>query len=560
MQQITRRPFLSALVLGALHAILFGIAFPPFGLWGCSLAALIPLAHLAWHTPRPWRSACGVFLAAIPMWAYHHYWMGDVSAAGMPAFVLYLSFFSALYIPLAGRLHRRFPCIPAPLLIAVTWTGLEFFRGELAFDGYAWYLLAHPLIDAPLIPKATATLGAYGIGLLVAALAGCIVTLANRRPLPAAIGAFAVSLTLAACVFLAPTAPLAAPARISVVQSNIPQDNKMAWTIEQRTSDFADFLAMTDEAVAQQPDLIAWPETMFPGATLSPDAVRIQRESGLGFRGTDLTLTSFHDALVESQAEHAVPMLVGSVALDGYTLVTDGSGTHQDAKHEYNSAFLITGGKVADARYDKMFLTPFGEVMPYISLWPWLERQLLAVGASGMSFSLSAGHVPTVFEIDSGERRIRVATPICFEVTSSWVNRRLVFGEGKRRADLLLSLTNDGWFNISDAGRANHLLSARWRCAELATPMVRAANTGISVGIAAGGKLIAQSADGRHSPAALPPRVAGVLTIDVPLGTSAPTPFVRWGRWIGILSPWVVLVALLASIWTRRPPPPPHGD
>ncbi len=553
MQIISRRPFLSALVLGALHALLFVLAFPPFGLWGCSLAALIPLALLAWHTSSPWRSALGVAVATLPMWGFLQFWMSKVSAAGMPAFAVYLAVFSGLYILVAARLHRRWPRIPAALLIAISWTGLEFFRGEIAFDGYAWYLLAHPLIDAPLVPKAAATLGAYGIGLLLAALAGSVVTLLQRRFLPAAIGIFSVSVALAACVFLAPRSPLGQPARIGVVQTNIPQDNKMSWSIAQRAKDFAEFLSMTDEVAAQAPDIIVWPETMFPGSTLSPQAVAVERDSGLGYRDVDLPLTAFHDALVEKQAEKGIPMLVGSLGIEGFQIVTGERGSRVETSAEFNSAFLITGGNVTDARYDKMFLTPFGEVMPYISLWPWLERQLLAVGASGMSFNLSAGRSPVVFDIPTDGRTIRVATPICFEVTSSWVNRRLVFGDGRRRADLLISLTNDGWFNVSDAGRANHLLSARWRCVELATPMVRAANTGISAAIGAGGKLIAQSSDGRHSPAALPPRAAGVLTVDVPLGTSSATPFVVWGRWIGILAPWVVLGGLIASF--RRPTP-----
>jgi apolipoprotein N-acyltransferase len=60
------------------------------------------------------------------------------------------------------------------------------------------------------------------------------------------------------------------------------------------------------------------------------------------------------------------------------------------------------------------------------------------------------------------------------------VCRRLVFDGDERRADLLVNLTNDGWFARSIGGRENHLLAARWRCVELRTPMIRAANTGIS--------------------------------------------------------------------------------
>ncbi len=46
---------------------------------------------------------------------------------------------------------------------------------------------------------------------------------------------------------------------------------------------------------------------------------------------------------------------------------------------EFNSAFLVEAGEVR-ARYDKVHLTPFGEVMPLISRWTWLEEKLLALG------------------------------------------------------------------------------------------------------------------------------------------------------------------------------------
>ena len=50
---------------------------------------------------------------------------------------------------------------------------------------------------------------------------------------------------------------------------------------------------------------------------------------------------------------------------------------------------------------------------------------------------------------------------------------------GEKRADLLINLTNDGWFVGTSQG-AQHFQQAVLRCVELRVPMVRSVNTGIS--------------------------------------------------------------------------------
>lgn len=62
-----RTAFLRALILGLVHALLFGLAFPPFDLWPLAFVALTPLFWLALRTPRPALAALAVFIAAVPM-------------------------------------------------------------------------------------------------------------------------------------------------------------------------------------------------------------------------------------------------------------------------------------------------------------------------------------------------------------------------------------------------------------------------------------------------------------------------------------------------------------
>ena len=266
---------------------------------------------------------------------------------------------------------------------------------------------------------------------------------------------------------------------------------------------------------------------MFPGWFLdeaSLEVVRTLPDSVGWFRNAALEFAGATKALRNRSAPHCS---VGIAIHDGdlQFTITEEIKWRGDAR--YNSALLLDDDGVR-ARYDKLFLTPFGEVMPYISAWPWLEQQLLKLGAHGMRFDLDAGKGPVRFAVSPG---VRVVTPICFEATMPSICRKLVFEDGERQAEVMINMTNDGWFGNSDAGRQLHLLAARWRCVELATPMARSANTGISCLILPDG--VVQNR--------MPVRERGYLVVEAPLGNEVPL-FAR----VGHLVPWI---GLLGSIF-----------
>jgi apolipoprotein N-acyltransferase len=78
---------------------------------------------------------------------------------------------------------------------------------------------------------------------------------------------------------------------------------------------------------------------------------------------------------------------------------------------------------------------------------------------------------------------IAFSTPICFEDTVPKVIRELIWDGGKRKVDLLINLSNDGWFGNDDGARIQHVREARMRCIENMTPMLRSVNTGMSCSI-----------------------------------------------------------------------------
>jgi HEAT repeat protein/predicted amidohydrolase len=235
--------------------------------------------------------------------------------------------------------------------------------------------------------------------------------------------------------------------------------------------------------------------------------------------------------------------VVGSPAFEG--LREDGTRWAWD--RQFNAAYLLDNGAISD-RYDKAYLTPFGERMPYISAWDWLEDQLLALGAAGMSFDMQAGDRPRNMAWPGTD--LRVATPICFEDTVSQVVRRMV--RDPAPAACMVNLSNDGWFGTSDAGRRHHELMARWRCIECRLPMVRVANTGESSWIDSCGRVVERLAPQTTGTLIATPELDGRDTLVMTVGDILPAmslvlmcllavPVHR--RWLGLAAA-IVLIAM----------------
>ncbi len=309
----------------------------------------------------------------------------------------------------------------------------------------------------------------------------------------------------------------------AVVQTNVPQDNKIGWTLESRERDFAEFVELTRQAAAQSPDFIVWPETMFPGFALDEVSAAYLDEVGLA------SFNTMREELLALQQEIGIPMLVGATTAENLRVIEEGDRFWFESDATYNSVYIIENGRVRQDRYDKIAPTPFGETLPYINNWPWLKRMILQIGlgASGMDFGLEAGSSLRTLTLDVNGKAIEMATPVCFESSMSRVVRQIAnAGEG---TNLMVLMTNDGWFGSADRGREVHLLLARWRCLELGLPMVRSANTGISAAIDHRGRVLGK----------LEPDTSGVLMVPVQAGRA----WTLYGV-IGNAVGWVILAGM----------------
>lgn len=562
------------------------LSLPPAGAWVFAYVAVLPLVFASRIClNRTANRVVLVFLGSLPFWLFQDAFIINITPLGYLPMCMMYACFPAVFVWALAALHRRVPRVPYTLTVPLLWTGLEFFRAELLFDGYGWAMLAHPLIESPLFAAPGAWVGAIGVGFLAAMIQGAMVdamvargwfpmkpaegeregksgsragtgavshgassqssTTSRRLSIPSLIGLVLFLLaTLGSHVSLVFSSVDSGPrVTFAIVQTNVPQDNKLAGTTETEIEAWRELETLTREAAKSRPDVIVWPETMMPGLTLERAALDTLKAGGIVFPVTDaqgekaaLPAGAFAGALFSLQAEIGIPILLGEVGIENLTINHRADGSidfHFGAK--YNSAYVVSNGELQPERYDKMRLTPFGETMPYVRHWPWLQDKVLSLGARGMAFDLAAGLHPTVLKVRTqtlGE--IRAVTPICYEVTYPTVCRTLVWEKkGSRRADVIVNLTNDGWFSWWDGGREQHLQIARWRCLELGTPMVRAANTGISALIDERGRVTRRSLDGKGERNSA--RSSGVVTGEVNMA-SGRTVYAMSGDVLGWLS------------------------
>ncbi len=154
------------LMLAALSAALFTLAFPPYDLWPLIFVGLVPML-VAQHRVMPARLsglACGIGVGGF-FWGY----FGDMFRGG-PWFMRWLPLFIALFSTLDSSrdraFHRRTGYRWFVLHGAAVWVGVEMIRGFVPMIG-VWGFAANALYAQPWLIQPVSVFGIYGLSLLI---------------------------------------------------------------------------------------------------------------------------------------------------------------------------------------------------------------------------------------------------------------------------------------------------------------------------------------------------------------------------------------------------------
>lgn len=487
---------LLALVLGGLHSL--PMSYP--AIWWLQIACV---AGLAWQVSRatPWRAAWvglsfgAAWLAASVWWLYisMHLYGGLSSTLAVLAVIalsLLLSLYLALAMALFSRLRRHRPLIDS-LLFAACWLLAELARGVI-FTGFPWAASGYAHIDGPLANLAP-WIGVYGIGFVCAALgAGLVLGMRDvgQRSAGAVLG-FGASATVLVALALIKPVPFTQPTStltLTLLQSNVPQDQKFSEAYLPQT-----LLWAQQQLLAAKGDLVLGPETVVP---LLPEQMPTDywKPLALHFQRDQAAL---------------IGRPLGSFEA-GYT--NSVVGVSRDTVKWPEGYY----------RYDKYHLVPFGEFIPTGFRW---FTDLMHIPLGDFSRGM---RVPPSFSV-KGER---VAPNICYEdLFGEELAARFI--DMNEAPTIFANLSNIGWFGDTIAVN-QHLIISRMRSLEFQRPMLRATNTGATVVIDHHGVVT-------HS---LKPFTQGVLDAKVE-GRQGLTPYAWWASRFSLWPLLALAVALM---------------
>ena len=462
----------------------------PIGTGYAGLLAPVFLIYIALHASSIRKAIMIVFVVQIPLWLILHAWVIDVAFFGWIGLGLYMSVWAPIFLWLQHK-TQKMQWISVVITAPILWVGLECLRGIIIFDGYPWYLAGTSIVDLPL-----ARIAMYGsvwmASFLVVAISAVLATAREVRWWTATIIALVCFIVITSNYGDYQRHLSRKVTNVLVIQTNVTQSNKIGWSWERQLEDVADAIELTKTAMLEsevKPSLIVWPETMVPGS---------------GFEVTRMDFVPWDEAfrpfwywsnqirILSNELE--VPILVGSQTWKNIEVIKGADYLQVDPEIQFNSAVLVYPDG-STQRYDKTFLTPFGERIPYLENISMVKEWVRNTFGAAMLFDLQAGGSPVRFTLPAKTIRnepanITFATPICFEDTVPSVVRKLIWENGERRAGALINLSNDGWFGKDASAHGQHVREAQMRCIENLTPMIRVANTGISCSINFRGQLV----------------------------------------------------------------------
>lgn len=383
--------------------------------------------------------------------------------------------------------------------LALCWYLLEYAYAVLL--GFPWLPLAGALAPWPLLVQTADTLGAYGTGalwlwaglLMLFSLphpAGLDAAEAPRLPraprfFPGrlAAGAALAALALGYGLWRLEAAPLetapAGPGSMAVlfVEGNVDQGRKWLPAMQRETVDL--YCSLTERGLAAlnaSPTPGGSPDTA-DAVPAAPDATAerplvIWPETALPFFFQTHRLAARVRELVQRER---VPLLFGAPGMERCPAESPPApGEPPPEPDIFNRAFLLAPDGRVIGWYDKEHLVPFGEYLPSWLNWPFLEALLQGVGV----YTEGASSTPLRY----GD--LALGMLICYEGIFPWLARERV-ADG---ANILVDISNDGWFRGTPASR-QHLYLTVLRALEQNRWILRGTNTGISAVVDARGRL-----------------------------------------------------------------------
>lgn len=418
---------------------------------------------------------------------------GDIFLLLMPFAIVGLAALLSLFWGLASALAHLVWSGGALRLLALAalLAGAEWARGHL-FSGFPFDLIGYALTANDQMIQLDSVIGPYGLTLLAITigLTPALIWPADKRSLVRRLVPFFIAIALIGGQLAYGQWRLANT--VLTVDTDRTYRIVQPMILDHQEFDVVDPGSVLDTLIEistqklkpSDPGLtgktaVIWPESVFP-----------------------FFLTRYPESL----ARIARMLPAGTLLLTGAPREPlDADGNPIPDNPGFNALLAIDHNGEIVSSYDKSHLVPFGEYLPFSAFWKLFGLTQFVPGNAGWA----PGTGP------------RLMTPPGLPAFLALICYEAVFpgdiGE-EEKAKFILNVTNDAWFDGS-IGPDQHAHHARMRAVETGLPMIRAANSGISLVTDPLGRVVAQ----------LPALQPGAL--DVALSEPlAPPPYVRLGE------------------------------
>jgi apolipoprotein N-acyltransferase len=506
------RAFYLRLIAIIATGLMVAALVPPYSYAGLAWFCMVPLIAALWSLKGRHRAKKGFVIGYLAgaisfgiqvSWLSTVSWLGPVVLAGYLA--LYWGLFGAFAASVGNPWHQKNGVSETPLRSlfnafthASIFAGLEVSRGWM-LTGFGWNGLGIAFHETLVISQAADLLGVAGLSMMLVFFQAVLVQAAHRiiktgtdgkrRPRwDFAVAALSVGLILAYGILRIAMErdKESIPLKALLVQINIPHENaRVLWAAAQVHMAYEDETLKALQNIADQnekklqeaiqkstegsielcnPDWILWPETALTGRIIRTD----DGQWGSWRENVD-TISRVR------QGGGKFDLIYGAVEIEGEAR-EDGLYQKEDAR-VYNS--IVIEKPDGDLQtFRKHHLVIFGETIPLINTFPFLQK--IYEQQSGQKYygSFTAGPSLEPLKVDLRGKEIQIIPAVCFEDTVPRLTRKFV----RKAPQIIVNLTNDGWFKTSSAA-AQHFANARFRAIELRRPMLRCANTGVSAAV-----------------------------------------------------------------------------
>lgn len=433
--------------------------------------------------------------------AKSHAWLIPFSLFGISALLAFYTALGALLFHIL-RSRMKYNQLNEIVLFAFCWSISEILRGYI-LTGFPWNLIGYTWSFSDIMNQANSIFGIYFYGLLtIFIFASFSVLLKTKQQFPfIKIEDLAklnpknsIPLIISGILFIAlfsygvtrlhnSETKFVDNLKIRIVQPNIKQTLK--WDPEETGKNFNKIIKMS-----KFPELYNYKD--YTKNSKLRDVINSKNHTSIT---SDDALDNIDTILI--WPESAVPYLVNEQTgvLDylaktiepNQLLITGGLRAElKQSPHDkqlvikklWNSIFYINSDGKVIANYDKKHLVPFGEFIPLQKYLPFISK------ITNGSLGLSKGNI-------KDNIKLNLNTPIEFRNTVCYedIFQLPKINKDKKTSSVIINLTNDAWFGTS-TGPYQHLDMARVRAIENGSPLIRVANSGISVTTDSYGRVI----------------------------------------------------------------------